>query len=133
MCIFCDIANKKLKSYIVYEDTLCMAFLDNDPINEGHILLIPMEHYLDVDDLSEELLNHIMKISQKIVKTIKKIYNCDGYTIMQNGGMFNDIGHYHLHIFPRYKSDGFGWISSSRFKARQKTADKIKLQVNVYK
>ena len=35
----------------------------------------------------------------------------DGYSIMQNGGEFNDIGHYHLHIFPRFKGDGFGWTS----------------------
>ena len=41
MCIFCDIANKKLETNIVYEDEMVMAFLDSDPINEGHILLIP--------------------------------------------------------------------------------------------
>ena len=48
MCIFCDIANKKLETNIVYEDETVMVFLDNDPINEGHVLLIPKEHYLDV-------------------------------------------------------------------------------------
>lgn len=41
---------------------------------------------------------------------MKEIYKPDGYSIMQNGGKFNDIGHYHLHIFPRYENDGFGWI-----------------------
>ncbi len=40
---------------------------------------------------------------------MKEIYKPDGYSIMQNGGKFNDIGHYHLHIFPRYENDGFGW------------------------
>ena len=37
------------------------------------------------------------------------IYKPNGYSIMQNGGEFNDVGHYHLHIFPRYIDDGFGW------------------------
>ena len=45
MCIFCDVANKKLETNIVYEDEMVMVFLDSDPINEGHILLIPKEHY----------------------------------------------------------------------------------------
>ena len=40
---------------------------------------------------------------------LKEIYKPNGYTIMQNGGEFNDVGHYHLHIFPRYSGDGFEW------------------------
>lgn len=35
---------------------------------------------------------------------------------MQNGGIFNDVGHYHLHIFPRYERDGFGWKYSEETK-----------------
>ena len=50
-----------------------------------------------------------MIVSKKIVRAIKAIYNPNGYSIMQNGGKFNDVGHYHLHIFPRYENDGFGW------------------------
>ena len=48
-------------------------------------------------------------ISNRIVAALKKTYNPDGYSIMQNGGVFNDVGHYHMHIFPRYKDDGFSW------------------------
>lgn len=29
---------------------------------------------------------------------------------MQNGGSFNDLDHYHMHLYPRYKDDGFGWV-----------------------
>lgn len=126
MCIFCDIANKKMDASIVYEDELIMAFLDIDPINEGHILLIPKKHYMDVEELPADVLNHLMKISQKLVVAIKKMYQPDGYSIMQNGGAFNDIGHYHLHIFPRYKEDGFGWTSSAeQFSYAQEIADKL--------
>ena len=50
-----------------------------------------------------------MKFSVIMTKVIKSIFKPDGYTIMQNGGMFNDVGHYHLHIFPRYKNYGFSW------------------------
>ena len=46
---------------------------------------------------------------------------------MQNGGEFNDIGHFHLHIFPRYQNDGFGWISNeNKISVSKETANKIK-------
>lgn len=112
MCIFCDIANKKLETNIVYEDEVVMAFLDCDPINEGHILMIPKEHYCDIDEMPVEVLNHLMVVSKRLVIAIKKVYQPNGYGIMQNGGVFNDIGHFHLHVFPRYENDGFGWTCS---------------------
>ena len=114
-CIFCNKEN--LSTGIVYEDEYVMAFMDIEPINEGHILLITKEHYLDVDEIPDELLAHLMSVSKKIVATLKKTYHADGYSIMQNGGKFNDIGHYHLHIFPRYENDGFGWTYGDEPKA----------------
>lgn len=84
-CIFCNKEN--LISDIVYEDELVMAFMDIEPINEGHVLLIPKEHYLDVDEIPDEILSHLMIISKKIVAALKEIYKPDGYSIMQNGGM----------------------------------------------
>jgi len=106
-CVFCH--KERLVTDIIYEDEMVMAFMDMDPINEGHVLLIPKEHYLDVDEIPDELLAHLMQVSKKIVSALKEIYKPDGYSIMQNGGKFNDVGHYHLHIFPRYIGDGFGW------------------------
>lgn len=108
-CIFCDIVNGELSANIVYEDDLVVAFMDIEPINIGHVLLVTKEHRLDVDELTEEESQRIMKISRILVKVIKSKFSIDGYSIMQNGGIFNDIGHYHLHVFPRYKNDGFGW------------------------
>lgn len=112
-CVFCKIVNKEEPSNIIYEDELMCCFLDIDPINEGHILIVPKKHYHDIDDLDNETLLRITKFSTKFVKLIRKAFNPDGYTIMQNGGVFTDFGHYHLHIFPRYIDDGFGWTCKS--------------------
>ena len=131
MCAFCDIAAKKTDTFTVYENDRIMAFLDNEPINEGHILLIPKKHYLDVDELPKELLAEIMETSQKLVSAVKEVYKPAGYSIMQNGGAFNDIGHYHLHIFPRYTGDGFGWTNSDQtFEYSQDVADRIAEEIN---
>lgn len=126
MCIFCDIAKHTLDANIVYEDDLITAFLDSNPINEGHILIVPKKHYLDIDEIPEEITSHITFIAKKIVTTLKNIYRPDGYSIMQNGGIFNDIGHFHLHIFPRYSDDGFDWIDNKKeAEYSKKVAEKI--------
>lgn len=113
-CIFCKIVKDELPSNLVYEDDLIMCFLTNTPINEGHVLIIPKNHYLDTDEIPTEVVTSMMVLSKRIVKVIKEKYSPDGYSIMQNGGEFNDIGHYHLHVFPRYKGDGFGWTFSDK-------------------
>lgn len=124
-CIFCN--KERLNPIIVYEDELVLAFMDTDPINEGHILLIPKEHCIDVDEIPDVVLTHLMLISKRIVTALKDIYKPDGYSIMQNGGEFNDIGHYHLHIFPRYKGDGFGWTyAENTVSVNAEIADMIK-------
>ncbi len=126
MCIFCDIAKHTLDANIIYEDNLIIAFLDSNPINEGHILIVPKEHYLDIDEIPEDITSHIMFVAKKIVTALKNIYHPDGYSIMQNGGIFNDIGHFHLHIFPRYSNDGFNWIDNEKeAEYSKKVAEKI--------
>ncbi len=128
-CVFCH--KEKIVTDIVYEDEFVMAFLDMEPINEGHILLIPKEHYLDVDEMPDELLCHFMIISKKIVSAIKDIYKPNGYSMMQNGGEMNDVGHYHLHIFPRYHGDGFGWTYGEASKnANAEIAKMIRDRIN---
>lgn len=109
MCEFCKIIEKKRPAHIVYENGAVIAFLDIDPIHEGHILIVPKEHAASIDKLSEKATLEIMKIARKIVVAFREIYGIDGYSIMQNGGEFCDFGHVHFHIFPRFKNDGFGW------------------------
>lgn len=130
-CIFCN--KDQIKTDFIYEDEHVMAFMDMNPINEGHVLLVPKQHYLDVDEMPDDLLAHLMIVSKKIVKTLKEIYQPNGYSIMQNGGEFNDIGHYHLHIFPRYQSDGFSWTYGSEEKSvNTEIAGRIRKQLKQY-
>ena len=130
MCTFCQIANHEIEVNTVYENENVMAFLDYDPINEGHTLIIPKKHFLDADEMPTELLHEIMDVSKRIVSAIKKLYGPDGYSIMQNGGEFNDIGHYHMHVFPRYQDDGFGWTDSGKeYVSSAEVAAKIKMNM----
>lgn len=128
-CVFCH--KDRIVTDFVYEDEIVMAFMDMEPINEGHILLVPKEHYLDVDEIPDEVLAHLTIVSKKIVSALKETYKLDGYSIMQNGGVFNDVGHYHLHIFPRYVGDGFGWTYGNENKnVNAEIAKRIRDRIN---
>ena len=127
MCDFCKIARHEINANIVYEDESIMAFMDYEPINEGHILIIPKEHMLDIDEIPDKMLYSLLDLSKRIVSALKKTYSPNGYTIMQNGGEFNELGHYHLHVFPRYRDDGFGWTDSgNQYDCSMKVVSKIK-------
>lgn len=102
-CIFCKIINNEIPSYKIYEDELVLAFLDVNPDSNGHTLIVPKEHYQDIDDINEEILNHIMKVTKKIKGLLYEKLNCDGLTLIQNNGEVQEVKHFHLHLKPYYK------------------------------
>ncbi len=97
-CIFCQILDNKIPSHIVYKDELVTAFLDIQPLNDGHVLIIPNKHskfISQVDDLTA--------IRRSTIKS-------EGlnFWLADGEAAFQDVFHTHLHCFPRYKGDGFG-------------------------
>jgi histidine triad (HIT) family protein len=128
-CKFCDLANGLEVTHVVYETSHICCFLDIDPISEGHTLIVPKKHILDIEESNETLRLEIMNASALLSVALKKIYTPDGISIMQNGGFFNDVNHYHMHVFARYKEDGFGWINpkvkSHTHMPQNKIADRL--------
>lgn len=101
-CIFCKIVNGEIPCYKLYEDDIVLCFLDINPESNGHALIIPKKHYLDLDDIDEEVLNHIMKIAKKMKKLLEEKLNINGLTLIQNNGEVEEVKHYHLHLKPYY-------------------------------
>ena len=127
MCVFCDIAAGRAPAKIVYEDDVVIAFLDIDPINEGHVLVVPKMHISDFAVLPEGVYLHLMSVARRIAAAITAVYRPDGVSMMQNGGKFCDFGHMHIHVFPRYTGDGFGWTcSDQKFPVTSEAADAIR-------
>lgn len=131
MCVFCDIIERKAEGHIVYESENIMAFLDIEPINEGHILIVPKMHVNSIEQIPLPIVTEIMELIQRIVVVYRKLYQMDGYSMKQNGGEFCDFGHAHFHVFPRYKDDGFGWTytestDESSDRVAEKIAEKLK-------
>lgn len=106
-CLGCALANKEAFVHVVYENDYVCCFLDHDPFNEGHTLILPKKHFGYVDEFDSVTANAVMKASQLVSKAIKKIYNPDGITICQNGGKIDELSHYHMHVVPRYENQSF--------------------------
>ncbi|MGG2027169.1 HIT family protein [Gottfriedia sp. S16(2024)] len=106
-CLGCRLANQLETVNIVYENEYVCCILDIDPFNEGHTLILPKKHYLDTEELDVETANAIMIASMTISKALKKLFHPDGITICQNGGKFNDLTHYHMHVIPRFEGEPF--------------------------
>ena len=101
-CIFCKIIKGEIPSYKIYEDDTVMAFLDINPYNPGHTLIIPKEHTLDINTIDSDILNHIMEVGKNIAKNVCEKLNAPGFTLIQNNGFVQEVKHFHLHMIPKY-------------------------------
>lgn len=101
-CIFCKIINGNIPCNKVYEDDLVIAFLDVSPKSNGHTLIVPKEHTLDITTIDSKILLHIFDIVKKIATDYEKKLNIKGYTLMQNNGKPQEVKHFHLHLIPVY-------------------------------
>ena len=110
MCLFCDLAEHKKEALFINETERTVSFLDINPANEGHVLIIPKMHVDSIIDLPDEYVLEITAESRKIIKAFEKVYNAKCYGVMQNGGANCEFGHFHFHVFPRLENDGFDWI-----------------------
>ncbi|MFW0838110.1 MAG: HIT family protein [Candidatus Komeilibacteria bacterium] len=108
-CIFCKIVAGEIPSYKVYEDDNVLAFLDIAPCNPGHTLVIPKQHYKNIEDASEEILAQLMSGVKKVGMAIKEKLGYGGYNIMENNDPIagQEVPHLHWHIIPRKEGDGY--------------------------
>ncbi len=100
-CIFCRIIQREIPASIVYEDDHVLAILDIDPITDGHTLIIPKKDILDLHALDEKTGGKIMKVAKLVADALKKEFKFEGITIMESNGAFQDVPHFHLHVFGR--------------------------------
>ena len=107
-CIFCRIANGEIPSNTVYEDEYFRAILDLSPAAKGHTLILPKDHFDDLFDADEAVLERLLKTAQKIGAGMKRYLNCDGINVVQNNGAAagQTVRHLHVHLIPRYEGDG---------------------------
>ena len=106
-CIFCKIIKGELPSKTIYEDDLIKVIMNINPSTDGHLLVLPKEHYINITDIDEEVINHSFKvIRDTLYPLLKEKLNCLGLTLAENNELGQEIKHFHIHLTPRYEDDG---------------------------
>jgi len=106
-CIFCDIVAHRRKASRVYEDEYTVAFVNLRQANEGHVLVVPKEHYPNICELNNEIASHLLSTVVIIARATEQSFEPEGITIWQSNGEAagQEIEHVHFHILPRYTGD----------------------------
>jgi histidine triad (HIT) family protein len=106
-CVFCKIIAGTIPSYKLHEDAHTMAFLDINPINPGHVLVIPKNHAMNLFEVSDTDTAAVMSTVRKVASVIQETLRPYGMNLLQaNGpGANQSVFHFHMHIIPRVKDD----------------------------
>ena len=106
-CIFCSIVAGKVPSKKVYEDDVCIAFLDINPAVKGHILLLPRSHISIMPQLDEKTGGHLLQVARELSRSLLKNLYASGSTIFVANGLAagQRAQHFLIHIIPRKEGD----------------------------
>lgn len=102
-CIFCKVVKGEIPSAKVYEDGKILAFLDINPVNHGHVLVIPKEHHPKLEETPDAVVADIFVQSKKLMPAIKRAVNAEYVAVSVVG---TDVPHLHIHLIPRRHDDG---------------------------
>ncbi len=97
-CIFCKISRKELPTTTVYEDDKFIAFLDINPVREGHTLLVPKDHYRWFTDLPSDLYDEMFRTAKTLALRLQADYQAD---YVRLGIVGKDVPHTHIHLVPQ--------------------------------
>jgi len=108
-CTFCDLIRGSAEVSVCHEDADSLAFMDIQPVNAGHVLVVPRAHYNSLLDVPPEIGMHLFQVTMRLAGAIRRVTGCDDMNIVVNSGAAagQDEPHYHVHIIPRRPDDGF--------------------------
>ncbi len=130
-CVFCKIRDGQIPSTRVYEDDRTLVFMDINPLNEGHCLVVTRAHAATLYDAAEADLQAAIATARRVAVALRAALQPDGLNMLQANGpaAFQSVPHFHLHLIPRWTSDGkgFDWPLVPGDRARiQATAEKLR-------
>ena len=110
-CIFCKIVAGEIPSAKVYEDATKLAFMDINPVQPGHVLVIPKKHYERLTELPDEEAADLASALPRLARAVVAAARADGFNIFQTNGRCSGqaVFHVHVHIIPRRNNDGYSF------------------------
>jgi len=111
-CIFCvrrgEDVDELERRLILYTGEFSMVMMNRYPYNNGHLLVAPMKHTGVLDDLEQEELKDLMKVTRSVINILKEVMSPEGFNVGINLGLVAGAGveeHLHIHIVPRWNGD----------------------------
>ncbi|PIN83925.1 MAG: HIT family protein [Nitrosopumilales archaeon CG11_big_fil_rev_8_21_14_0_20_33_24] len=111
-CIFCKIISGQIPSKIIHETTHSVAFLDAFPLAKGHTLVIPKNHHVKIQDMSDEENSDLFSLVHKVLSKVDKLTGATLVAIHNGKDAGQEIPHVHVHLVPRNAGDSAGPIHS---------------------
>jgi len=136
-CLFCKIVAGEIPSAKVYEDGELLAFMDIQPVNPGHVLVIPKEHHATLAETPDELAGSLMKVVPSLSRAVMQATGAPACNLSVNNGKEAGqlVFHTHLHIMPRFENDGYaimkGKPDAYQGEEMNEMADKIRGNIKV--
>jgi histidine triad (HIT) family protein len=110
-CVFCKIRDGQIPSMKIFEDDRTLAFMDINPLNSGHCLVVTKAHAATLFEAEIADLQAAIATAQRVGVAIRDGLKPDGLNMLQANGAaaFQSVPHYHLHLIPRWTNDGKGF------------------------
>ncbi|MCH8966130.1 MAG: HIT family protein [Planctomycetes bacterium] len=110
-CVFCKIVARDIPAVVVHDDGEVLAFLDVGPLADGHLLIIPYDHYARLVDAPAELCSRIASVVPKLGQALLAVTGAEGFNLLVNNGTVAGqvVPHVHWHLIPRKTGDSLGY------------------------
>ena len=116
-CVFCAIVRGESPASFTHADDTVVAFMDTQPITQGHMLVVPREHAVLMKDVNETAAMRAFWVARRMAAIARHTLGASGVNlvVMDGEAAFQDIPHFHIHVIPRYPKDGFGLTFPDRY------------------
>ena len=133
-CVFCKIVAGEISCFKVYEDAATLAFMDINPVGDGHVLVIPKAHFADVVAVTEDAIGAVAAAARKVARAVQAALAPPGLNLMQCNGeaAAQSVQHFHMHVIARRIDDGLNmnWpIMPGDMAAIAATAERIRAEI----
>ena len=134
-CVFCKIVSKEIPAKILVETESCIGFLDAFPLAKGHVLIIPKNHYMKIQDLPVGVNNEIFSTVHTLISKVDSLTGATLVAVHNGKDSGQEIPHVHVHLIPRSKDDSAGAVHSMFSKTLELSESEIdelctKLRIN---
>jgi len=116
-CIFCEILKGNSPASYTYQDDTVVAFMDVQPITQGHMLVVPRAHAVLMSEVEDSVAMRSFRVARHLGSVVRKTLGAAGVNLFVADGeaAFQDVPHFHVHVIPRYPNDGFGLTFPAKY------------------